>query len=97
MELQLDGELSTEQYDSNNPVDIEDISGNDDNNNNDSSVRGKSSSIHGPSSVSMSMLPGAGTMSKSKDHDETAKHIAELFERLNSTNEPDSNNYVLKH
>lgn len=88
MELPLDGELSTENY-----ADIEDMSGNEDSNNNS---RDKSSS----SSSSVSMLP-AGTMSKSpqriNDHDETAKSIAELFERLNSTIEPESNNYVLKH
>lgn len=89
MELPLDGELSTETY-----ADIEDISGNEDSNSNS---RDKSSSS---SSSSVSMLP-TGTMSKSpqriNDHDETAKSIAELFERLNSTIEPESNNYVLKH
>lgn len=87
MELPLDGELSTETY-----ADIEDMSGNEDSNSNS---RDKSSS-----SSSVSMLP-TGTMSKSpqriNDHDETAKSIAELFERLNSTIEPESNNYVLKH
>ena len=92
MELPSDGELSTESS-SSDPED----SGNDDNTSSILSPSSPSLSMSNrPMSMSLSKVPKDGSGSPGNEV-EMANSIKELFERLNSTIEPESSNYVLKH